>query len=533
MLLRVAASAVQHELLLHARCSRPSPPAALRFLHARGIAHRDIKPENVLIGLQEGAQDARHALLALTEAAGAGVGAAADVPGAATDVPRAATDLPRAATDLPDAGMPHGATSDTVDTCSSAASVSVASVALEHGFAPTDPLLGPWPAVREELLRLVGTVNRRGDQAATVDPAVRSAAVRRLRSTFMVKLCDFGSSAIQRGSEVGQAPIVGHSACGSRRFASPEVVRAMDMGKRPEIAHLIWPGTLEQWDTVVQRGYDAAACDVYSFGLLVYALASGHLPYAAASLQEKMYRRFVATLFPHVRHSVIGAPGSELWSVKVNGPQLRRWRWPSHFSPALKHLLMHCLSPLPHERMTMEEVLQHPWFEQPQWRPEAVPDPPAVPIEAAARETSNPPPAVPSVTLPALSPGPGGATTSAGMPTQHRRGGAGGSGSVTPGLGSSGLEGDEDRATLRSAQAEPRGMSGMSSVFSSGVGSRGGWDDSSGLVSPGAVAAAASPARAVLSPPRGGGARAPQHPPPSGSTLMQTPLPDVLEGTGE
>ncbi|CAE7259797.1 mos, partial [Symbiodinium sp. KB8] len=297
---------------------------ALRFLHARGIAHRDIKPENVLIGLQEGAQDARHALLALTEAAGAGVGAAADVPGAATDVPRAATDLPRAATDLPDAGMPHGATSDTVDTCSSAASVSVASVALEHGFAPTDPLLGPWPAVREELLRLVGTVNRRGDQAATVDPAVRSAAVRRLRSTFMVKLCDFGSSAIQRGSEVGQAPIMGHSACGSRRFASPEVVRAMDMGKRPEIAHLIWPGTLEQWDTVVQRGYDAAACDVYSFGLLVYALASGHLPYAAASLQEKMYRRFVATLFPHVRHSVIGARGSELWSVKVNGPQLRR-----------------------------------------------------------------------------------------------------------------------------------------------------------------------------------------------------------------
>ncbi|KAI7892847.1 kinase-like domain-containing protein [Mucor mucedo] len=117
-----------------------------------------------------------------------------------------------------------------------------------------------------------------------------------------LKIADFGMAAMQPINALLR------TSCGSPHYASPEIVR----GKR----------------------YDGTATDVWSCGAILYAIVTGHLPFD----DEHM--------------------GRLLAKIKTG-----RYRpLPDYLSPDARDLIKRMLVVDPLKRMTMAEILQHPWL---------------------------------------------------------------------------------------------------------------------------------------------------------------------------
>ncbi|PHZ16459.1 Pkinase-domain-containing protein [Rhizopus microsporus ATCC 52813] len=117
-----------------------------------------------------------------------------------------------------------------------------------------------------------------------------------------LKIADFGMAALQPFNTLLK------TSCGSPHYASPEIVR----GKR----------------------YHGPATDVWSCGVILYAMVTGHLPFD----DEHM--------------------GRLLTKIKTG-----RYRsLPDYLSVDIKDLIKRMLVVDPHHRMTMPEIMAHPWL---------------------------------------------------------------------------------------------------------------------------------------------------------------------------
>ncbi|CAE7562758.1 sad-1, partial [Symbiodinium sp. KB8] len=179
---------------------------------------------------------------------------------------------------------------------------------------------------------------------------------------LVAKLCDFGSALV---TEAG-AEARGRSACGSTRYACPRICRLHMARSQPQEAAEVW-GFPQDYDMLRKLGYDAKQADVWSFAVMVYVLASGVCPFRSACIGDARFRSYVASEQRHVLDDVICAPSSPVWSK--SGPRIARWHWPRHFSEALIDLLRCCMQVRAEERLTMAEVIKHPWFVRPAWVP--------------------------------------------------------------------------------------------------------------------------------------------------------------------
>lgn len=117
-----------------------------------------------------------------------------------------------------------------------------------------------------------------------------------------VKLCDFGvSRSVKPGEKI-------YDQCGTPAYLAPEIV--------------------------ADRGYDPFYVDIWSMGVLLYAILSGTVPFRAKTLQEL--------------HKLI----------------LRcKYQMPDNISDEAKDLIKRMLNPIPHLRITLDEIKQHPWFD--------------------------------------------------------------------------------------------------------------------------------------------------------------------------
>jgi len=121
-------------------------------------------------------------------------------------------------------------------------------------------------------------------------------------------LCDWGF-ACRWSTE-----ILRKESCGSVHYASPELL--------------------------VGEGYTGNEIDMWSLGVLLYALVTQRLPFYAPS----------STL-----------PADEAYEVAlrvISG----RYEMPSTLSPALQNLILLCLQPDAQSRIVIDQVMQHPWM---------------------------------------------------------------------------------------------------------------------------------------------------------------------------
>ncbi|KAF7720839.1 hypothetical protein EC973_005982 [Apophysomyces ossiformis] len=118
----------------------------------------------------------------------------------------------------------------------------------------------------------------------------------------LVKIADFGMATIQSSDRLLQ------TSCGSVHYASPEIVQG--------------------------KPYYGPATDVWSCGVLLYVLLTGYLPFD----DENMGRLY----------------------LKIKRGKYHRL--PEHLPSTAKDLIRRMLTVDPSQRITMKEVLSHPWL---------------------------------------------------------------------------------------------------------------------------------------------------------------------------
>ncbi|KAI9003626.1 kinase-like domain-containing protein [Gaertneriomyces semiglobifer] len=116
-----------------------------------------------------------------------------------------------------------------------------------------------------------------------------------------VKIADFGMASLQVPSKMLE------TSCGSPHYASPEIIKGIK--------------------------YDGAAADIWSCGVILYALLTGNLPF-----DDENIRR----LLSKVKSGVYVIP--------------------EHVSDDAKDLIRKMLQIKPGDRITMRDIFRHPWF---------------------------------------------------------------------------------------------------------------------------------------------------------------------------
>ncbi|TPX48695.1 hypothetical protein SeLEV6574_g01893 [Synchytrium endobioticum] len=113
--------------------------------------------------------------------------------------------------------------------------------------------------------------------------------------------------------------------CGSPFYAAPEMI----LGKK----------------------YEGPEVDMWSLGVILFALLCGHLPFDDDNMKE-LYKKIAAGTYT----------------------------CPDHLAPAAKHLIARCITVDPKRRATLQEVLSHPWVNDGYERPphHYIPDRPII-----------------------------------------------------------------------------------------------------------------------------------------------------------
>jgi 5'-AMP-activated protein kinase catalytic alpha subunit len=126
---------------------------------------------------------------------------------------------------------------------------------------------------------------------------------------FIVKVADFGFCHVSASKALLKTP------CGSPFYAPPEIIS--------------------------NESYDGKSADVWSLGVLLFTMVTGSLPWSPGNQTE---------LFRQIRDADIDIPAT--------------------LSAPLRELLGQMLERTPRERITIGEVLGHPWFApiQKNWR---------------------------------------------------------------------------------------------------------------------------------------------------------------------
>lgn len=126
-----------------------------------------------------------------------------------------------------------------------------------------------------------------------------------LDENWNLKVSDFGLSAV---TEQVRPDGLLHTLCGTPAYVAPEIL--------------------------AKKGYDGAKVDIWSCGVILFVLIAGYLPFNDTNLMV-MYRKIYKG----------------------------EYRCPKWTSPDLKRLLSRLLDANPETRITMNEILRDPWFE--------------------------------------------------------------------------------------------------------------------------------------------------------------------------
>lgn len=123
-----------------------------------------------------------------------------------------------------------------------------------------------------------------------------------LDENFRMKLTDFGWSNFKNEE------IIRTTYCGTPEYLAPEMVK--------------------------KQGHDTSV-DIWSLGVLLFELLSGYAPFSGSNQDE---------LFSNIK------------KLKIN--------WPNDFPPLAKNLISKILKLNPKERISLDEILSHSWFEK-------------------------------------------------------------------------------------------------------------------------------------------------------------------------
>lgn len=146
------------------------------------------------------------------------------------------------------------------------------------------------------------------------------------------------------------------SIVGSPHYVAPEIISQSDDRKGSS-----------QSSNSEMRGYDGTKADVWSAGVILYAMLFRSLPFGEDLIRCPRYQSFTKW-YGEARRIGNGRRKNAEGALKPIdldadmddlGPQ---WFFPSHTSPESRDIIVAMLNPIPSERLSIQQVLKHVWI---------------------------------------------------------------------------------------------------------------------------------------------------------------------------
>jgi serine/threonine protein kinase len=161
-----------------------------------------------------------------------------------------------------------------------------------------------------------------------------------------LKIADFGLSAVFLSHHHEEEQTAGTTDSGLSMKRLTSVVGS---------PHYVAPEILE--NSGCKDGYDGTKSDVWSLGVILYAMLAGNLPFGKDILHCKRFAKYSSWVQMRNAHLLDTIAGSDSNSVLF--PQ---WFFPPTFSDHAKDLISKLLQPDPSKRVTVEEAFRHAWI---------------------------------------------------------------------------------------------------------------------------------------------------------------------------